>query len=584
MPFDALTLKAVTAELSEALADSRIDKIHQSTRDSLVLQLRSRAGTRRLYLCANPGYPRIQLTEMNPENPAKPPMFCMLLRKHLLGGRFLGIEQAGLERCVTLRFACADELGEVTEKQLVAELMGRTSNLILVGADGRVIDCLRRVDLTMSERRPLLPGLRYELPPKQEKRDPALAEPGALAALLSARAGDPLDRVLLDSFFGLSPLLCRELACRVTGNVDTPVPADARAAAEALCAELAALIRGPWQPTLLRRPDGRGFDFSCTPILQYGTALKTEVYPDFSSMLDAFYAARDTADRLRQKSQAMVREITNLRDRTARRLAHQRRELEATYDRDRLRQLGDIVTANLYQIQRGQVRLSAVDFYDPEMKTVDIPLNPAISPQANAAKFYKDYAKAKNAEKYLTEQIAKGEEELEYLMSVLDSLTRAETDRDLAEIREELLSGGILRERGAKKRMKLPPSRPTSFLSSDGFPILVGRSNRQNDELTLRTADKSDLWLHVQKIPGSHVIIVCGGAQPPDSTVTEAMMLAAYYSRAREGQGVAVDCTQVRNVKKPGGARPGMVIYDRYRTGYVTPDPELVKRLAIPEK
>ena len=300
-------------------------------------------------------------------------------------------------------------------------------------------------------------------------------------------------------------------------------------------------------------------------------------------MLDAFYAARDTADRLRQKSQAMVREITNLRDRTARRLAHQRRELEATYDRDRLRQLGDIVTANLYQIQRGQVRLSAVDFYDPEMKTVDIPLNPAISPQANAAKFYKDYAKAKNAEKYLTEQIAKGEEELEYLMSVLDSLARAETDRDLLDIREELLSGGILRERGAKKRMKLPPSKPMSFLSSDGFPILVGRNNRQNDELTLRTAEKSDLWLHVQKIPGSHVIIVCGGAQPPDSTVTEAMMLAAYYSRAREGQGVAVDCTQVRNVKKPGGARPGMVIYDRYRTGYVTPDPETVKRLSIPD-
>ncbi len=583
MPFDALTLKAVTAELSDALADCRIDRIHQSTRDSLVLQLRSRAGTRRLYLCANPGYPRIQLTEMNPENPAKPPMFCMLLRKHLLGGRFLGIEQAGLERCVTLRFACTDELGEVQEKRIVAELMGRTSNLILVGADGRVIDCLRRVDLTMSERRPVLPGLRYELPPKQPKRDPAQAEPGALAAVLAARAGDPLDRVLLDTFFGLSPLLCRELAYRLTGSVDTPVPAAADGLAQGLCSLLAALLRGPWQPTLLRRPDGRGFDFSCVPIGQYGSALQTEVYPDFSGLLDAFYAARDTSDRLRQKSQAMVRELSNLRDRTARKLAHQRRELEATYDRDRLRQLGDIVTANLYGIARGQVRLSAVDFYDPEMKTVDIPLNPAISPQANAAKFYKDYAKAKNAEKYLTEQIAKGEGELEYIISVLDSLSRAETDRDLAEIREELLAGGILRERGAKKRMKLPPSKPMSFLSSDGFPILVGRNNRQNDELTLRTAAKTDLWLHVQKIPGSHVIIVCGGQEPPDSTVTEAMELAAYYSRARESQGVAVDCTQVRNVKKPNGARPGMVIYDRYRTGRVTPSPEIVKRLTIPE-
>ena len=583
MPFDALTLKAVTAELSDALADSRIDKIHQSTRDSLVLQLRSRTGTRRLYLCANPGYPRIHLTEMATENPAKPPMFCMLLRKHLLGGRFLGIGQAGLERCVSLRFACTDELGEQTEKQLVAELMGRTSNLILVGPDGRVIDCMRRVDLTMSERRPVLPGLRYELPPKQDKSDPSLAEPAALAAALRAHVGEPLDRALLDTFFGLSPLLCRELAFRTAGAVDAPVPAAADALAGALCIQLASMVNGPWQPVLLRRPDGRGFDFSCVPIGQYGTALRTEIYPDFSSLLDAFYAARDTADRLRQKSQALVRELSNLRDRTARRLAHQRQELEATYGRDRLRQLGDIVTANLHQIERGQVRLSAVDFYDPEMKTVDIPLNPAISPQANAAKFYKDYAKAKNAEKYLTEQIEKGEQELEYLLSVLDALSRAETDRDLLEIREELLGAGILHERGAKKRMKLPPSKPLTFLSSDGYPIFVGRNNRQNDELTLRTAEKNDLWLHVKGLPGSHVIIACGGAEPPDSTVTEAMTLAAFYSRAREGQGVEVDCTRVRNVKKPNGARPGMVIYDRYRTGRVTPDPEIVKRLTIPD-
>ena len=583
MPFDALTLRAVTGELAESLSDSRIDKIHQSTRDSLVLQLRSRSGTRRLYLCANPGYPRIHLTEMATENPAKPPMFCMLLRKHLLGGRFLRIEQAELERCVTLTFSCTDEMGEVSEKQLVAELMGRTSNLILVGPDCRVIDCLRRVDLTMSERRPVLPGLRYELPPKQDKQNPALAEPAELASVLGARAGDPLDRVLLDTFFGLSPLLCRELAFRLTGNVDTPVRPPCLSLACRLCDLLADLIRGPWQPTLLRRPDGRSFDFSCIPIGQYGNALKTDVFPDFSTMLDAFYAARDTADRMRQKSQAMVRDISNLRDRTARKLTHQQQELEATYDRDRLRQLGDIVTANLHQIERGQVRLSAVDFYDPEMKSIDIPLNPAISPQANAAKFYKDYTKAKNAEKYLTDQIRKGEKELEYLLSVLDALSRAETDRDLQEIREELLSGGYLHERGAKKRMKLPPSKPLSFLSSDGFPILVGRNNRQNDELTLRTAAKTDLWLHVKGIPGSHVIIVCDGQTPPDTTVTEAMTLAAYYSRARDGQGVDVDFTQVRNVKKPNGAKPGMVIYDRYRTARATPDPEIVKRMTIPD-
>ncbi len=581
MPFDAIFLKAVTAELSEKLQDARIDKIHQPTRDSLVLHFRSREGTQRLLICANPGYPRLHLTQMASENPAQPPMFCMLLRKHLLGGRLVAIEQAPMERCVALRFACTDELGTPTQKQLIAELMGRTSNLILVGDDGRVLDCLRRVDLTMSERRPVLPGLRYELPPQQDKHSPEAVAEDFLACRLAGAVGTPLDKFLLDAFFGLSPLLCRELAFRCAGQTDALIPAKTEALANCLARHLRILCTGPWEPTLLRRDNGRGFDFSCIPIGQYGNALAQETYADFSSLLDAFYAARDTADRLRQKSQAIVRDVSILRDRTSRKLSHQRQELEATYDRERLRQLGDIVTANLYQMERGQVRLSAVDFYDPEMKQIDIPLNPAISPQQNAAKFYKDYAKAKNAEKYLTEQIAQGEQEFHYLLSVLDALSRVETERDILEIREELISGGFLREQGGKKRMKLPPARPMAFLSSDGFPIFVGRNNRQNDELTLRTAAKTDLWLHVQKIPGSHVIIACDGQTPPDSTVTEAMQLAAYYSRSREGQGVPVDCTQVKNVKKPNGARPGMVIYDRYRTGYVTPDPKLPERLGI---
>ncbi len=582
MPFDAVFLKAVTAELNTALRDCRIDKLHQPTRDSVLLQMRSREGTNRLLICVNPGYPRLHLTEMTQENPAQPPMFCMLLRKHLMGGKLLSVEQAPMERCVSLRFACTDELGTPVEKLLVAELMGRTSNLILVDGEGRVIDCLRRVDLTMSERRPVLPGLRYALPPKQEKDSPEEADEAALSRHLLRAAGSvTLDKFLLDEYYGLSPLLCRELAHSLTGQTDAPVTPAMADFAPQIVEKLRAICAGPWKPLLLRRPDGRGFDFSCVPIDQYGSALTRETYPNFSALLDAFYSARDMADRLRQKSQTIVREVSNLRDRTVRRLANQRKELEATYDRERLRQLGDIVTSNLYRMERGQVRLNAVDFYDPEMKEIDISLNPAISPQQNAAKFYKDYAKAKNAEKVLTGKIAEGEEELTYLLSVLDALSRAQTERDILEIREELLSGGLLHERGAKKRMKLPPAKPMAFLSSDGFPILVGKNNRQNDELTLRTAAKNDLWLHTQKIPGSHVIILCDGQTPPDTTVTEAMELAAYFSKARDSQGVAVDCTQVRNVKKPNGARPGMVIYDRYRTGYVTPTEAAVKKLEI---
>ncbi len=583
MPFDAVFLKAVTAELDTALRDCRIDKLHQPTRDSVLLQMRSREGTKRLLICVNPGYPRLHLTEMAQENPAQPPMFCMLLRKHLMGGKLVRVEQTPMERCVSLRFACTDELGIPVEKLLIAELMGRTSNLILVDGEGRIIDCLRRVDLTMSERRPVLPGLRYALPPKQEKDSPEEADETSLSRhLLCAAGAVTLDKFLLDEYYGLSPLLCRELAYSLTGQTDAAVTPSMAELAPQIVERLHSLCVGPWQPLLLRRPDGRGFDFSCVPIDQYGSALKRESYPTFSALLDAFYSARDMADRLRQKSQVMVHEISNLRDRTIRRLANQRKELEATYDRERLRQLGDIVTANLYRMERGQVRLNAVDFYDPDMKEIDIPLNPAISPQQNAAKFYKDYAKAKNAEKVLTGKIAEGEEELTYLLSVLDALSRAQTERDILEIREELLSGGLLHERGAKKRMKLPPAQPMAFLSSDGFPILVGKNNRQNDELTLRTATKNDLWLHTQKIPGSHVIILCDGQTPPDSTVTEAMELAAYFSKARDGQGVAVDYTQVRNVKKPNGARPGMVIYDHYRTGYVTPAESSVKKLEIP--
>lgn len=585
MPFDAVFLRAVTSELREKLLDARIDKLHQPTRDTVVLHLRSREGNYRLLICANPGYPRIHLTGMASENPAQPPMFCMLLRKHLLGGRLLSIEQAPMERAVCLRFSCTDELGEKTEKQLVAELMGRTSNLILVGADGRVLDCLRRVDLTMSERRPVLPGLRYELPPRQDKSSPEDIDPFLLLHHLNRSAGSAtLDRFLLDEFYGLSPLLCRELSLRCAGQTDAPIPLDTDGLALRLQAEISKLLSGPWEPTLLRRLDGRSFDFSCVPIEQYGTAASRESFPDFSALLDEYYAARDNADRLRQKSQAIAHAVSNLRDRTRRKLANQQQELEATYDRERLRQLGDIVTANLYQMERGQVRLSATDFYDPEMKTIDISLNPALSPQQNAAKFYKDYAKAKNAEKVLTAQIEKGEQELSYFLSVLDALHRAETERDILEIREELLSGGYLHDRGGKKRMKLPPAKPMAFLSSDGFPILVGRNNRQNDELTLRMSAKNDLWLHTQKIPGSHVIIVCDGMTPPDSTVTEAMQLAAYYSQARDSQGVPVDCTQVRNVRKPNGAKPGMVIYDRYHTGYVAPDPQLAEKLRIPTK
>ena len=583
MPIDAVFLESLRCELQQQLLACRVDKVQQPERDTILLSMRGPNGGGKLLLTASPNHPRIQLTSLSFENPAQPPMFCMLLRKHLTGGRLVSISQPPLERLVELTFDCIDEMGTPCRKKLILEIMGRNSNLILTGADGRILDCLRRVDFEMSEQRQVLPGLYYHLPPAQGKRSPWDASEQDLLALLGAQKTQKMaDSFLLETFGGLSPLLCRELAYSVFGQVDLDLSqltdAQREDAAGKLFAALDRLHTGKRTPVILVR-DERPWDFTCIPIRQYEGLIAQEPQPSFSALLDTFYAKRDSLERMRQKTQALRKTLTNLHNRTARKLANQQKELEATFDREHLRRLGDIVTANLHVISRGQARLTAVDFYDPEMKEIDIPLNPAISPQQNAAKFYKDYQKAKTAEKVLTEQIAKGEAELSYLASVLDELSRVESERDMQDIRQELTEGGYLRETGQKKKMKLPASKPMVFRSSDGFEILVGRNNRQNDLLTCKLAQKQDIWLHTQKIHGSHVIIACAPETPPDRTVTEAMQLAAYFSQAREGQNVPVDYTRVKNVKKPAGAKPGMVIYDHYSTAVVTPDAALAEKL-----
>lgn len=577
MPFDANFLTAIVAELTPRLIDSRIEKINQPSRDTLILQLRTRETHARLLLTSNPNHPRLHLTELSYENPQQPPMFCMLLRKHLSGGRLLSIEQPPMERAALLRFACTDELGDRCEKTLAVEMIGGASNVLLLGADGRIIDCMKRVD--MEAARPALPGLFYRPPCREDRLDPTKVSASELSALLCAiSAPKRFDKWLLEAFSGFSPLIAREISFVLTGETDTDLFAvpDKQALAEKLYLLLSE-NRTP-VPTLLLE-NGQPKDFTFCPIRQYGDFWENREMETFSALLDEVYGKKDLSEKLHQRSLAVWKTISNLRDRTLRKLALQRQELEATYGRERTRQLGDIVTANLHRITRGQTVLAAEDFYDPDMKQIEIPLSPTLSPQQNASKFYKDYAKAKTAEKVLTEQIRKGEQEQEYLGSILDELGRAETEKDLQEIRLELLEGGYLHERGAAKRMKTPPARPMEFTSSDGFPIFVGRNNRQNDQLTTKAASKRDLWLHAQKIHGSHVIIVCDGVTPPDETVTEAMHLAAYYSQGREGTLVPVDYCPVKNVKKPAGAKPGMVVYEHYSTGYITPDKALIDKL-----
>ena len=428
----------------------------------------------------------------------------------------------------------------------------------------------------------LLPGLFYHEPPRQDRRIPQeTTEAGLLVLLDRPDAAMRLDKWLLAHFAGLSPLIARELSFRFAGETDAPIPTlDAARLAAFLTAEFAALPPVQMQPMLLWK-DGAPTDFTYRDIRQYGGYLRAEPCESFSALLDRFYTETDHAERMRQRSQTLRKAISNLHERTRRKLELQRQELEATHDREQLRRQGDIVTANLHAITRGQTLLRAEDFYDENLREIEIPLKPNLSPQQNAARFYKDYARAKHAEQVLTQQIAQGEIEEAYLGGVLEELARAENERDLSEIRAELEAGGYVRPADRRKQGKQQPSKPMHFRSSDGFDIFVGRNNRQNDQLSLKTARRDDLWLHVQKFHGTHVIIACAGIQPPDETITEAAELAAYYSEARESQNVPVDVTPVRCLRKPNGAKPGMVVYDRYRTVLVTPDAALPARLRV---
>ena len=571
MAFDAFYLTCVLDEI-RALGQLRVEKIHQPSRDTLILHLRGDCGRTKLLFAANPAAPRLHLTAANPENPAEPPMFCMLLRKHLSGARLVEVTQPAMERAATFTFDCIDEMGDRVQKKLVAELMGRTCNLYLLSPEGRILDCLRRIGLDETSKRPALPGMYYQEPEPVQKKDPRQMEICDYVNLLAEPGEDVLAQRLMNELGGLSPLVCREAALFAAGDTDGRVSVLPGDAAEKLYLYFQENLEHP-VPSYYADPAGNLKQFAFCPIRQYGASMQET---SFSELLDRYYTVRDRTDAMRQKSQAIRKTVQNLCTRLIRKLAIQEKELTATYDRERLRQLGDIVTANLHRIVKGQTVLEAEDFYDENMPTIPISISPILSPQQNAAKFYKDYTRMKNAEKELTRQIALGTEELRYLQSVLEELNRAQTDADLGEIRQELQQGGYVRGDTGKKRMKEKATAPMRFESTDGFPIYVGKNNRQNEELTFRLARKDDLWLHAQKVHGSHVIIACAGKPVPDDTVTQAAQLAAHYAETAGGQNIPVDVTPVKQVKKLPNAKPGMVIYHTYRTVIVNPYPDIV--------
>ena len=581
MPFDGGFLHKISQEIG-ALAGARIDKIAQPGRELVVLTLRGSGANRKLLLSASAAAPKVHFTRESLENPKAAPMFCMLLRKHLGSGRLLRAEQPGLDRVLRLVFETVNELGDRVETSLVCEIMGRHSNLILVDHRGKIIDAAKRVDFVTSEVRQVLPGMTYAPPPSQGKRSLLEVSPKELARAVAAGRDIPLSKAVLEQAEGLSPLICREVSHFVCGAAETTAgsltPAQLERLEFYLGVVATALGEGCGTPALIRNPQGEAVDFSYLDLRQFPEDWPVEHFESYSALVDQFYAGRDSRERMRQKTAQLRKHLTTHRDRLVRKLAAQAHDLEATANRQQYKEWGDIISANLYRVQRGDKSLRAQNFFSPQGEEIEIPLDPKFTPAKNAQKYYTEYRKAATAEEKLQELMAAGSQELSYLESAIAELERASGEEELQGIREELISQGYIRQESRQKQRpgKLPPLR---YRSSDGFLILCGRNNLQNDQLTLREARNYDLWLHTQKIHGAHVIVVGEGAREiPDRTIEEAAVIAACNSAAGTGAGgaagakVPVDYTYVKNVKKPAGARPGMVVYDPYQTAMVPVD------------
>lgn len=580
MAFDGILITCLAKELNSLLNGGRIDKIYMPDRDSIVMGIRSLGKNYKLFLSSNPSMPRISLTEQAREYPQNPPMFCMLLRKHLTGGRLLSVSQPGMERIVRLEFETKNELGDTAIKKLVVELMGRHSNIIFLNEEDKVLDCTRLVDASVSTVRTVLPGITYQPPPPQEKISPfEVDEKTVTDVILSCPPEQKIDKFILEKFAGLSPMLAREPVYRATGNTEIFAGELTEELLVAVAKKLWEIIlqvkNGDFTPGLVLDESKNPFDFEAIGISQHRFKLVESV----AEILDEFYLSRELKGRMSQQSGDIMKIVTNLIERCARKAAILQGDIKNAEKKDRYRLYGDIITANIYKIKKGDRQLVTENFYSEKCEEITVPLDSELAPSENAQKYFGRYNKLKNTEIYAAEQLEKTMTDIEYLKSVQMSLEHCENIKQLSEIKSELASEGYLKRGKTGSKQKEKPSSPDKYISSDGFEILVGKNNKQNDYLTLKLASNSDIWFHTKNIPGSHTVIVAGGKSVPDTTMTEAAMLAAYYSKARGSSNVAVDYTQIRNVKKPAGAKAGMVIYVDYKTAYVTPDEAKIKEL-----
>lgn len=575
MAFDAVTVRCLVKELQDKLINGRIDKIHQPEKDEITMHVRTRSDSCKIVLSASPAHPRAHFTDVSKKNPITAPMFCMLLRKHIGSGKITAIEQDGFERIIRFSIESYDELGDLTTKYLIIEIMGRHSNIILTNHEMKILDCIKHIDFTISSVRQLMPGLQYVSPPPQNKTDLTDIEQS-----VDIDFSSPLqdaEKAMLSSVSGISPLTAREIVYRAFGRTDIKNSILTDNGKNKILYETVQLAKtvksNNFSPCMIvDSVSGKLMDFSAVEIKQYETLADIKYFDNISALLDSFYKTRDMHERMRQKSADLLKLLSNNIERISKKLIILTKTLNDSEKKDKQKIYGDLLMANLYNIEQGQTEIEVQNYYENNSPIVKITLDPRLTPSQNAQKYYKKYNKSKTAEIEAAKQIQNAKADLEYLESTLAAVETADTESDLNSIRSELIAEGYLNRKVNPKKQKQTASKPMHFVSSDGFDIYVGKSNAQNDYLTLRFANSSDWWFHTKNIHGSHTVIKLGlDKEVPKSTITEAAQLAAYYSKGRNSSQVPVDFTRIKNVRKPNGAKPGMVIYDHYNTIYVTP-------------
>ena len=580
MAFDAAMLRFVVDELNRKLTGGKVDKIFQPGREEAVFVIRCGGEEHRLNISAGGNGSYMNLTAIKPENPATPPMFCMMLRKHFSGARFAGAEQLGFERAARLTFDTHNDMGFPTQKHVIAELMGRFSNIIITDAGDKIIGLLKSVDFTASEKRQVLAGMRYELPPKQDKADPiaGTTDERTFKAMAAAEDPDrPAEKFIMSRFAGLAPLIAREIVYRAAGKTDATMREAERDLTEQFFRVVNLIRNLDGVPTVIKK-DGVPAEYAFMDIRQYGAGYEKEQVESFGRLIDVYYGERSREERLHRKASDVFRLLSNAETRILKKMDKQRAELADCEDGERYKLWGDLITANIWRLERGMKECELENWYDEAGGTVKIPLDKRLSPQANAQVYYKKYNKSKAARVHLTEQLAAAEEELAYVYTVLDALTRADGEKELSEIRAELWHSGYASKMKNYTEKKQSAPSIARYRTSDGHTVLCGRNNVANDYLTTKLASRGDWWFHVKNQPGSHVVLQCfeGERDPSGEAFTEAAEIAAYNSKARGGVMIPVDYIQAGKVKKPAGAKPGFVVYTTNWTAYVTPDEDRI--------